>query len=130
MKLSIFLIGVIFFTGLISCNRIKHTQGERIFQSQCANCHMNDGTGLKGHIPSIVNSDYIKGEKTKIISLIYHGINAEKLGQVDNYMPSHKKMTDTEMNNLLNFIQEYFNEGKYEYNLQDIISIRKELSKK
>jgi hypothetical protein len=108
------------FLFLASCNQVKYTQGQRIYMTSCANCHMDDGSGLKDAIPSIHQSDFILGEKYRIVSLVVNGINADSLGVAEKYMPAHPKMTDTELNNLLNYLQEKFNKGLFEYNLNDV----------
>jgi hypothetical protein len=82
---------------------------------------MEDGSGLKKLIPAISSSPYIKtNDPSKLICLIHNGINADSLGFKEKYMPSAKKMKDVELSNLLNYLQEKFNEGKNEYKLEDI----------
>jgi hypothetical protein len=117
--LSFFFICTSFFF-LTSCNEVKYTQGQRIFNATCANCHMEDGSGLKNAIPSIQKSDYILGEKYRIVSLIVKGINADSLGTAEKYMPSHPKIKDVELVNLLNYLQEKFNNDLFEYKINDI----------
>ncbi len=108
------------FAVILACSDIKYTQGERIYQAQCANCHMEDGSGLKGHIPTLAKSDYVIGEKSRIVALILNGKNADQLGNTDRYMPANKKMKPAEMANLLNYIQEKFNSSNHIYKMEDV----------
>ncbi len=109
----------------LSCNQVKYSQGERIYTAKCSNCHMPEGDGLKKLIPSLAKSAYITGRKEAIVSIIHKGFHSDSLGITEKYMPSNKKMKDVELTNLLNYLQEKFNSGKYEYKLEEVIGIRR-----
>ena len=112
----LFIISTILF--LYSCTD-PYSQGKRIYTTLCSNCHGDDGNGLKKLIPSIVDSK-ILSDPQKLICTIRNGINADSLDTKLSVMPSHKKMTEVEMTNLVNFLNQEFRKDKVYFNLKDI----------
>lgn len=102
-KLKVCAVLVITY-AILSCTE-KFSQGELIYKAQCANCHMDDGSGLKSLIPSIVKSKYIVENNLEIVCLLQHGINADSLGKSMRYMPPFYKLSDVEVTNLINFLR-------------------------
>ncbi len=117
MKIKLLLLCL---GALSACNQSTFTQGERIFTAKCANCHMEDGKGLQKLIPALTTSNLIKLDTKKTVCLIINGINPDSLGSKEKYMPSNNKMKDVELTNLINYLQEKFNEQKQEYNIAQI----------
>ena len=105
---------------MYSCGEGNFTQGKRIYTALCANCHQEDGSGLARLIPSLSTSKMLMQPDNEIICRIYLGVNADSLGTKEKYMPSFKKLTNVELTNLLNFLQERFAGGKYEYHLEEV----------
>jgi hypothetical protein len=87
---------------------------------------MNDGSGLKDLIPSIAKSNlYESNYINQVVCKIHLGVNADSLGVHLSFMPSHKKMTDVELTNLINFLRSNFGQIEDELNLIQVSSIRK-----
>lgn len=86
---------------------------------------MDDGSGLKSLIPSIAETSLYQNEKlTNLVCKIHFGINADSLGIHIKYMPDHKKMTDAEMTNLVNYLRTYFGKNPEEVTLLQLKSSR------
>jgi cytochrome c551 len=72
---------LIFLAILFSCQTgdVKKNQyfveGLELYKTHCANCHQLDGAGLEGLYPPIANSDFLKGNKLKMICFIHNGLN-------------------------------------------------------
>ena len=115
---------------VLTCLALYHscqdtfTQGQRIYSTLCANCHMDDGSGLNDLIPRLKGSRYLNGEKEGIVCIIKNGIRADSLGLTLKYMPSHQKMTEVEMTNLLNYLSTTFSSGK-PWTLSEIKTLKK-----
>jgi mono/diheme cytochrome c family protein len=124
------IIILAFLSIFYSCNEVNYTQGQRIYNANCSNCHMEDGSGLKNLIPSLDKNPLITEIDSKVIAIIHYGVNADSLGKTDKYMPAHKKMSDVEMTNLLNFLQERFNPPGYEFKLDEVKKTRGLIIKK
>jgi mono/diheme cytochrome c family protein len=93
-----------------------YKQGKILYTNFCANCHMEDGTGLKGLIPPLANSDFLTTHRADLPCIIRKGqkgsivVNGVTYGQQE--MPAVPKLSDFEITNVLNFInQEWGNTG-------------------
>jgi mono/diheme cytochrome c family protein len=102
---------ILFFyiTALLiqSCGGNPYQQGQNLYTVFCANCHMDDGTGLEGLIPPLANSDWLRERQKEVACLIRYGIqdtltvNGERYGQP---MAGIDRLTDTEITNIVNYI--------------------------
>ena len=92
-----------------SCHVGTNAQGERIYLAKCANCHMEDGSGLGRQIPSLQSYDYSDQNLPKLYCVIRHGIKADSIGEIMQAMPAQPKMSEVEMLNLINYLREQFN---------------------
>jgi mono/diheme cytochrome c family protein len=96
------LLSAFFF----SCQQ-QYPQGRRIYQTYCANCHMEDGTGLGWLIPPLDGADYLQTSRDHIPCMIRYG---SKGGiTVNNItfrepMPSFRNLNEVEISNLINYI--------------------------
>ncbi len=98
------LLAVILYS---SCKEETFYQGHSIYDSVCANCHMEDGTGLKGLIPPVADSDYLKNNMLDVACHIRYGIEGEIVVNGKTYnqpMAGIPYLTDTEIANIINYI--------------------------
>lgn len=92
-------------TLFLACYDTPYVQGERIYQKQCQNCHMEDGSGLESLIKPLNVSSLL--DKDKIVCVIHYGIkDTIRSGSefLPKEMPSFNKLTPVEMTNLVNYI--------------------------
>lgn len=88
-----------------SCHESPYMQGKRLFEKKCANCHMEDGSGLSNLIPPIKNSAYLG--KAEMVCVLYRGFQDtvwKDSAYLVKYMPSFKQLSVTEYTNLINYI--------------------------
>ena len=99
------LFAIALLLVLVSCHESPYMQGKRLFEKKCANCHMEDGSGLSNLIPPIKNSTYLG--KPGIVCVLYHGLQDtvwKDSTYLVKYMPSFKQLSATEYTNLINYI--------------------------
>ena len=127
MKSKLFTISLFFVAlYLTSCGGNTYSQGERLYKAHCANCHMDDGTGLAKLIPPLVNSDYLKENQDLIPCILRHGQSGEIIvnGVVyDQEMPG-QKYTEFQINNIINYINSAWGN---DYPVVTIIQTKKRL---
>ena len=91
-----------------ACSDTDYNQGEALYKRQCANCHMDDGSGLQGLIPPLAKADYLNENKNQLACIIRNGLNAPIMvnGKVYNQqvMPGNVKLKDVEITNIANYI--------------------------
>ncbi len=93
--------------ALFACGGNPYQQGEIMYNLYCANCHMEDGSGLKGVIPPLAKSDFLVNRADEVACIIRNGIDGEMVVNGKTYnqaMPGVRKLTDFEINNIINYI--------------------------
>jgi mono/diheme cytochrome c family protein len=130
MKIKFFTVAVVVFGILLStnsCNEETFYQGHSIYDSICANCHMEDGTGLKGVIPPLAGSDYLKNNQLEVACIIRHGQEGEIVVNGKTYnqpMAGITYVTDTEIANIINYINHSWGN---DYGMVDFKNLRVKL---
>ena len=87
--------------------------GKIVYMQFCMACHMENGEGVPGLYPPLTQTDFILGEKKRLIDIVIHGMEGptEVKGEKYNnimakldyilglYVPIKCKMPDTEIFN-------------------------------
>ena len=117
MRSKAILIPSLLILLLLSCESKPYRQGEALYQHYCANCHMDDGSGLAGNIPPLARSDYLAQNQEHIACIIRYGQEGEITvnGRVyQNPMAGIPELTEFEITNIINFInQAWGNDNGY-----------------
>jgi mono/diheme cytochrome c family protein len=72
-------------------------EGSILFNSYCASCHQRDGKGDNNRFPPIAGSEFVTGDKSKLIGIILNGMQGEVKvnGKTYNgFMPPHAEILD------------------------------------
>lgn len=111
LKNSLYIIvGLILGISLWSsaCSDMTFSQGQAAYKSQCANCHIEDGTGLQGLIPPLAGADYLIEHKNELACIIRKGLQKPIVVNGRTYdqqvMPANTKLTEAEITNICNYI--------------------------
>ncbi|MFZ4543553.1 MAG: c-type cytochrome [Saprospiraceae bacterium] len=103
-----YIIVFCLIAAIFSCGDSTYSQGQSLYKSKCANCHMEDGTGLAGLIPPLANTDFLLENKDQIACYIRKGLKDPVLVNGDLYtqqvMPAIPSLTDVEITNITNYI--------------------------
>ncbi|MCH2081692.1 MAG: cytochrome c [Saprospiraceae bacterium] len=110
-------LSILFSIGIIitfySCQEENpYKQGEILYAKYCSNCHMDDGTGLRGNIPPLANTDYVRNAGPQIACIINNGMEGEILVNGRTYnqpmaavkRPTGDPLTEFEITNIINYI--------------------------
>ncbi len=90
-----------------NCSNKRYEHGEILYQNFCANCHMEDGTGLVGNIPPLAGADYLAKEREKLACIIRYGIKEEIVVNGRRYtqaMEGIEQLSEAEITNVINYI--------------------------
>jgi mono/diheme cytochrome c family protein len=91
---------------LTACEN-TYTQGGRLFKAQCANCHGEQGEGLRNLIPPIAASDYYLQHREGLPCLIHNGIAGKIMVNGKAYseaMEGLKQLNAIEITNIIHYI--------------------------
>lgn len=85
--------------------------GKAIYDEYCLTCHQADGKGVPGMNPPLVKTDWVLGDKNRLITVLLKGLKTPVTinGQTyRNPMPSHDFLSDTEIAHVLTYIRSSF----------------------
>lgn len=108
MKCNLIFLSFALLLFTVSCEeKERFPQGKILFENFCANCHMEDGTGLEGVIPTLVNADYVRDNQLLLPCAIRYGMEGEIVVNGRTYnaeMPGSPKLHEFEITNIINYI--------------------------
>ncbi len=111
-------------------NRLETTvehPGNEIYQSVCLVCHMADGSGVPGMHPPISESDYVTGDKERLIKVILNGMQGKVEVKGETYnsvMPPQAHLTDQQIADVLTFIRTNFGNEASEITKEEVSEVR------
>ena len=96
---------------LAEANIIPPSEGKRIYDANCRACHQGNGGGAPGMIPPLGKTDWVTGDKTRLINVVLKGLSepVEIEGKTyQNAMPAMAQLSDQEIAHVLTFIRSNF----------------------
>lgn len=90
-----------------SCDVKTYEHGEILYQNFCANCHMDDGSGLEGIIPPLAGADFLGIYSEQLPCIIRKGLKGEIVVNGRTYrteMAGIPQLTEFEITNVINYI--------------------------
>ncbi|MCW7470220.1 copper-containing nitrite reductase [Leptospira kanakyensis] len=80
--------------------------GERVYKSVCAACHMKEGQGVPGVFPPLAKSDYLNADKSRAIQVLQKGLSGPITvnGQKYNNVMPHLELTKEEIASVLSYV--------------------------
>jgi|GEM_PF-601104 len=92
-----------------ACGKTEHLQGRNLYDQHCANCHMEDGRGLRQLIPPLAGADYLRDNPAAVVRGIRRGMVGEMVvnGKVYNQpMPGNIEISEFQIVNIVNYINQ------------------------
>ncbi len=89
--------------------------GESIYDMACLPCHQPEGKGLPGVYPPLAGSDWVRGDTTRLIKILLHGLTGPVTVAGQDFggpnavpMPSLGGLTDDQIADVLTFVRKQF----------------------
>jgi mono/diheme cytochrome c family protein len=85
--------------------------GKVVYTQNCATCHQVDGHGVQNMNPPLIQTNYVLGDKTKLIQIVLNGFNEDveiNGNSYSNTMPSHDFLKDQQIADVLTYIRNSF----------------------
>ena len=85
--------------------------GEEVYSTSCLQCHLKDGQGVERVMPPLAKSDWVQGEKDRLIKVVYEGLSGgvEVNGkQYNGVMPGFPQLSNEEISAVLTYIRNAF----------------------
>lgn len=132
------LTPILFLTLLISLsftNRYEYINqnsnpGKETYETFCIACHQADGKGQPGVNPPLVGSEWVNGDKTRLIKTVMQGLNEPIVingFKYTNAMPAHDFLEDNDLAQLLTYVRNKFGETTDSVTVDDVKKVRDSL---
>lgn len=86
-------------------------RGQKVYADNCLSCHQADGGGIPNMNPPLIKTEYILGDKTRLIKIVLNGFNEDveiEGNTYSNNMPSHDYLTDQQIADVLTYVRNSF----------------------
>ena len=103
------------------------SDGEQIYRTYCVACHQNDGKGDGSRFPPLDSSEYVLGDKQRLINILLNGLQETitvKDKQYNDLMPAHNFLSDDDLALVLTFIRQNFSNNASEITSDEIAKER------
>jgi mono/diheme cytochrome c family protein len=101
--------------------------GKAVYEENCLACHQADGRGVPGMNPPLVKTEWVLGDKTRLINIILKGlktpitINGE---QFHNPMPAQNFLTDQQIADVLSYVRSNFGNKASAVKMEEVRKVR------
>ena len=107
-------------------------KGERIYETYCLPCHQGDGKGSPPRFPPVAKSDWVNGDKGRLIGVVLNGLNGPvKVNgkPYDGVMGGHAFLKDEELAELLTWLRSNFGNKSGAVTPDEVAAVRAKASK-
>ncbi|WP_217698166.1 c-type cytochrome [Parapedobacter luteus] len=101
--------------------------GQVVYDQYCATCHQTNGDGVPNLNPPLAKTDYVTGDKERLIRIVLNGSNEglEVNGMVySNAMPAHSFLSDEDVANVLSYIRNSFGNHADTVSVDEVRQVR------
>lgn len=104
-------------------------EGHILFNSFCAGCHQRDGKGDNSRYPPLVGSEYVAGDRNRMIGILLNGLQGEikVAGKTWNgVMPAHGAFLDDHaIASIMTYVRGRFNKENNPVTVEEVTRVRK-----
>jgi len=112
-----------------------YPKGLKVFQSTCQTCHGPDGNGIKSLAPPLNKSEWVNGNKKKLISIVLFGLTGPikvngylyKAPEISGEMPAiahSEEINDEDISQLLSFLRTSWQNNSGQVDVKDVSAVR------
>lgn len=108
-KVLLLLFSMQLAIALLSCESKPFRQGEILYLNFCANCHIEDGSGLAGNIPPLAGADFVAQNQEQLACIIRYGMEGSVVVNgitYQNPMAGIPQLSEFEIANIINYINQ------------------------
>ena len=92
-------------------NTAKIAAGGKLYNTYCATCHQTDGKGDGTRFPPLENSEYVKGDRRRLIDIVLNGLSGPITVNGVGYneiMPANSYLDDEQIALILTYVRANF----------------------
>jgi mono/diheme cytochrome c family protein len=102
-------------------------KGKVLYKQYCISCHQENGTGVPRMNPPLVKTEYVLGDKTRLIGILLKGLNEDVEINGDyftNPMPSQAALKDQEIADILSYVRNSFGNKASTVSAAEVTAVR------
>ena len=102
-------------------------RGKEVYDQNCLACHQIDGGGVPMLTPSLVNAEWVQGDKVRLINVVLKGLQGVEInGEIyDNPMPPLTHLSDEDIAAVLTYIRGNFSNKAGPIKKEEVAAARK-----
>jgi mono/diheme cytochrome c family protein len=108
-------------------------EGKKIYTLYCTSCHQENGKGDGSRYPSLVESDWVSGDKNRLIEIVLNGLKGPIVvnGKTFNgEMPKHDFLSNAEISKVTSYIRLNFKNNAGVIQEKEVAQMRDKLKNK
>jgi mono/diheme cytochrome c family protein len=112
--------------------KAEQPDGKALYIKYCMACHQTNGSGVPGMYPPLTRSDWVEGDKTRLIGILVNGLKGEITvnGQVyKTAMPDHQYLNDGQIAAVLTYVRSNFGNDADSVTVGEVTAFRKGTTK-
>ncbi|MPY89084.1 MAG: c-type cytochrome [Luteitalea sp.] len=101
--------------------------GEVIYNRYCAACHQRDGEGAAGRFPPVARSEWVTGDKRRLIDVIINGLDGSITVRDEQYntpMPEHSFLSDEQVAHVATYVRQNFGNDASALSAEEVAKVR------
>ena len=108
------------------------SEGYKLYSIYCRNCHQGNGKGDNNRFPPLAGSEYVLGDKVRLIGILLNGLQGEITVNDTKYeglMPQFGHLDDYALASVLTFIRTRFKNDASPITPDEVKAVRDKLKK-
>ena len=104
---------------------------QKLYNTFCGTCHQQNGKGARGRMPPLAGTDWVTGNKERLITAVLNGLQGPLEINGENYngvMPPHRFLKDDEIAMILSYVRKSFGNNASAVSAEEVKKIRDRLT--
>ena len=104
--------------------------GKTVYNQYCLACHQANGQGVPGAFPTLVQTEWVMGDNTRLITVVINGLQGEITVKGETYnsaMPQHGFLTDEQIAGVLTYVRNSFGNESPAISVAEVTEVRESL---
>ncbi len=101
--------------------------GKKVYDQYCIVCHQADGAGVPNAFPPLIQTDWVQGDKTRLIEVVLNGLTGEIEVNGETYnsaMTPHDFLSDQEVADVLTYVRKSFGNDADAVTTDEVAAVR------
>ncbi|MEM8898831.1 MAG: cytochrome c [Bacteroidota bacterium] len=112
-------------------SELEMAMGKKVYEENCLVCHQEDGGGVPGLNPPLIGTEWVVGDKERLIKVVLNGLNEPITIEGETYanvMPALNFLSDQEIALVLTYIRNDFDNQAGPVNTSEVADVRSTLT--